>query len=183
MSVNAVALTAEVFSTNQPKQQSQISQLYKQHHCWLHNWLKGKMACPDNAADLAQDTFVKIIKSRDALLSMREPRAYLATTAKRLLIDKSRRELLEKTYLAELTLASSLCEGHPSVEQTWLAIEALEEMSKILEQMPAKCQQAFLFYYLDGLSQSEIATQLGVTNRTVRSYLVNVLVHCQQYQT
>ena len=80
-------------------------------------------------------------------------------------------------------LASSLCEGHPSVEQTWLAIEALEEMSKILEQMPAKCQQAFLLYYLDGLSQSEIATQLGVTNRTVRSYLVNVLVHCQQYQT
>lgn len=181
MSVNAVTLTAEVFSTNQPKQQSQISQLYKQHHSFLHTWLKGKISCPDNATDLVQDTFVKIIKSRDALISMRDPRAYLATTAKRLLIDKSRRALLEKNYLAELMLASSLSEGHPSVEQTWLAIEALEEMRKILEQMPAKCQQAFILYYLDDLSQSEIATQLGLTNQTVRSYLVNVLVHCQQY--
>ncbi|PCJ30236.1 MAG: RNA polymerase subunit sigma, partial [Gammaproteobacteria bacterium] len=49
-------------------------------------------------------------------------------------------------------------------------------------QLPEKSQQTFLLYYLDGLSQVEIAKQLGVTARTVRSHLVKVLVHCQQYQ-
>ncbi|NRA56071.1 MAG: sigma-70 family RNA polymerase sigma factor [Gammaproteobacteria bacterium] len=176
MSANVVALTQA------PCLKKQVEQLYKQHHSWLHTWLKGKLGCPDNAADLTQDTFVRIIQSRDALVSMREPRAYLVTTAKRLLIDKSRRELLEKNYLVELTAAAETCAGYPSVEQTWQAIEALEEISKILEQVSKKCQQAFLLYYLDGLSQKDIAKQLGTTTRTVRNYLVKILVHCQQYQ-
>jgi RNA polymerase sigma-70 factor (ECF subfamily) len=176
MSVNVAALTQS------PSSKKHVEQLYKQHHSWLHSWLKSKLHCTENAADLTQDTFVRIIQSRDALVSMREPRAYLVTTAKRLIIDKSRRELLEKTYIAELTAATDISVGYPSVEQTWQAIEALEDISKILEQVSKKCQQAFLLYYLDGFSQQDIAEQLGTTTRTVRNYLVKILVHCQQYQ-
>ena len=68
----------------QPSLQQQVQSLYSEHHGWLLGWLRKKLSCPHGAADVAQDTFVRIIASRDALFGMREPRAYLSTTAKRL---------------------------------------------------------------------------------------------------
>ena len=38
-----------------------VALLYGQHHQWLLRWLRGKLSCTDHAADLAQDTFVKLL--------------------------------------------------------------------------------------------------------------------------
>ncbi|MEB0070301.1 sigma factor-like helix-turn-helix DNA-binding protein, partial [Pseudomonas sp. CCI3.1] len=48
----------------------------------------------------------------------------------------------------------------------------------ILEGMQDKARQAFVMYYLDGLTQCEIARQLGLSDRTVRKYLIQALLHC-----
>lgn len=158
-----------------------IDTLYSQHNRWLIGWLAKKVGCPHNAADLAQDTFVRIIKSRNALLGVREPRAYLITTAKRLMIDKARRRTLETAYLNELMVAAETLESYPSPEQTLQAIEALQHISQVLERVPAKAQQVFLLVYLEGKTQTATAEQLGITTRTVRSHLLKVLVSCQQH--
>ncbi|WP_269147395.1 sigma factor, partial [Herbaspirillum lusitanum] len=34
---------------------------YSSHHGWLFGWLRKKLGCTHNAADVAQDTFVRII--------------------------------------------------------------------------------------------------------------------------
>ena len=44
--------------------------------------------------------------------------------------------------------------------------------------MQEKARQAFVLYYLDGLTQCEIARQLGLSDRTVRKYLIQALLHC-----
>ena len=41
--------------------------LYSDHHHWLTGWLRRRLGCPQNAADLAQDTFVKVLVSRQAV--------------------------------------------------------------------------------------------------------------------
>eukprot|EP01034_Spumella_vulgaris_P043948 gene43948-54609_t len=33
-----------------------VADLYASHHGWLSGWLRKKMGCADNAADVAQDT-------------------------------------------------------------------------------------------------------------------------------
>ena len=81
-------------SSSDLAQHQEIEALYSSHHGWLHRWLQGKLGCAYHAADVAQDTFVRIISSRDALLGIEQPRAYLTTIAKRLLIDRSRRQLI-----------------------------------------------------------------------------------------
>lgn len=73
--------------------------LYTEHHGWLFGWLRKKLGCPHNAADLSHDTFMRILASRDALGAMREPRAFLTTTARHLIIDRARRRQLEDAYL------------------------------------------------------------------------------------
>jgi len=154
---------------------------YSSHHGWLFAWLRKKLGCPDNAADVAQDTFLRIIASRDALLGMQEPRAYLTTTAKRLIYDRSRRQLIEQAYLAELTLAAeSIC--YPDPQEILLAVEALAQISAALQDVSENARTAFLLHYLEGLTQTEVAAELGVSTRMVLNYLTQTLVKCHLAQ-
>ena len=109
---------------------------------------------------------------------MREPRAFLSTTARRLIIDQARRKKIENAYLSQLALTAEALEGHQSAEDIIATLEALEQIAFILEGLPEKTRQAFVLYYLDGLNQADIGRQLGLSDRTVRKYLIQALLHC-----
>lgn len=163
---------------SEPPFQHAILALYSDHHRWLLSWLRRKLGCAHNAADLAQDTFVRIIGARDSVATIREPRAFLSTTARRLIIDQARRKQIENAYLQELMLTVDVLEGFQSPEQLHITLQALEHIAFVLEGLQEKPRQAFVLYYLDGLNQCQIAQALGLSDRTVRSYLVQALLHC-----
>jgi RNA polymerase sigma-70 factor (ECF subfamily) len=73
----------------EPTLRDEMGALYGEHHQWLFSWLRKKLGCEHHAADVAQDTFVRILGSSQSLFGINEPRAYLTTTAKRLLTDSS----------------------------------------------------------------------------------------------
>lgn len=158
----------------------EVRTLYEHHHDWLYHWLYRKLGCSHHAADVAHDTFLRIITSRDALLDIREPRAYLTTTAKRLLVDRARRQLIEQTYLAELTVAVEIQRAYPSPEQIVATFQALEQLCAALEDVSAKAREAFLRHYLDGETHAAVADHLGVSTKMVQKYLIQVLVRCQR---
>lgn len=157
--------------------QHQFHDLYADHHGWLVHWLRRRMGCAHGAADLAHDIFLRILGTRE-LSGLREPRAYLTTTANRLLIDRARRQHIENAYLAELALAAERLESHPSPEQILAAVEALDQLCVALDGLAVKPRQAFLLHYLDGQTHAIIATQLGVSTKMIQKYLVKALVHC-----
>ncbi|MCU9947831.1 sigma-70 family RNA polymerase sigma factor [Pseudomonas solani] len=162
----------------EPPFQQAIHTLYSDHHGWLFAWLRKKLGCSHNAADLAQDTFARILSSREIIGSVREPRAFLTTTARRLVIDRARRKQIEDAYLRELALTAETLAGFQSPEQILTTLEALEQIAFVLEELSAKQRQAFLLYFLDGHTQPEIATQMAISERMVRKHLMQALLHC-----
>ncbi|VFR44869.1 FIG006045: Sigma factor, ECF subfamily [plant metagenome] len=122
---------------------------------------------------------MRLLASRDALLGVQQPRAYLTAVAKRLLVDRSRRQVIEQAYLADLALAASAQAGAPSPEEILLAVQALEEISAALEGLPDKVREAFLRHYLDEQTQARIAEDMQVSKRTIQNYLVRALLHCR----
>ncbi|WP_033388268.1 sigma factor, partial [Pseudomonas psychrophila] len=46
-------------------QPNTVEVLYLDHHSWLTGWLRSKLGCPQSAADLAQDTFMRLLISRE----------------------------------------------------------------------------------------------------------------------
>ena len=84
-----------------PDSQQTVSDLYRAHHSWLTGWLRVRVDDRHDAADLAQDTFIRVLQSNVAA-TLREPRSYLATIARGLLIDLWRRRALEQAYLQVL---------------------------------------------------------------------------------
>lgn len=169
------------FSTSVGQQMSLSAEgVYREQHVWLESWLTRKLSCRHQAADIAHDTFVRLLQLGGQLSALQEPRAWLTTTARHLLIDLRRRQTLEQAWLAELAHDDNSNQLTP--ERQLAALQMLEGLLQLLEGVPAKAAEAFVRHYLDGEPQAAIAASLGVSERMVRKYLVQVLMHCQQWQ-
>ena len=62
-----------------------VQALYSSHHGWLHTWLRNRLGNAADAADLAQDTFVRLLQ-RTERVELKAPRAFLRTIAQGLVI-------------------------------------------------------------------------------------------------
>jgi len=166
-----------VQSTSSHHQHQAIDQLYSHHHGWLQSWLRRRLGNAADAADLAQDTFVRLLCSAPGEpLNFTTPRAYLATIANRLSINLYRRRSLEQAYLA--VLAQTPEDLSPSLEHQALVLEALDEIDQVLALLPARTRQAFLMAQLEGYTQEEIASRLGLSVRSVQRYLARAFEEC-----
>lgn len=167
-------------SAGQLSPHSDIHVLYSDHHAWLYGWLRRKLGCPHRAADVAQNTFLRVLAARDALCGVEQPRSWLTTTATRLIIDEQRRRRIEQAYLAELAGWAQECEGYPSPEETLIALQALEQLTAVLEGVSLKARTAFVRHYLDGETLATVASELGVSKKMVQKYLAQVLLHSRR---
>ena len=96
----------------------------------MQGWLCKKLGNAFDAADLAQDTFIRILSSRD-IAAIKEPRAYLTTVAKGLVINWYQRQALERAYLDALALLPE--PQAPSAEQRYIILETLYEIDAMLD--------------------------------------------------
>ncbi len=145
-----------------------IAALYSGHHGWLHAWLRKKLGCSHRAADLAHDTFLRLLGQRTAP-DLSEPRALLAHIAKGLMIDQWRRREVERAYLEAI---AHLPEPEaPSPETRLLVLEALYRIEAMLRSLPSRTQEIFLLAQLDGLTYVQIAEQLGTSLATVKRHM------------
>ncbi|MGL4316025.1 MAG: sigma-70 family RNA polymerase sigma factor [Pseudomonas sp.] len=158
-----------------PATQQAVHTLYREHHDWLRLWLRKRLPCAESAADLAQDTFVRVLVSRKAF-DLREPRAYLSSIARSLMIDGFRRRALEQSYLEALAQLPEPQEISP--EARVLILETLLEIDRMLDGLGARGREIFLLAQLDGLSHVEIGRRLGLSTNTVRKHLLRALTQC-----
>lgn len=98
----------------------ELEVIYSDHHGWLVNFLRRKLGNIDNADDLAQDTFARILTARDTDV-IREPRAYLTTIAARLTAQYFRRLALERAYLDALAGMPEETAPSPETHPGWSA--------------------------------------------------------------
>ena len=152
-----------------------VKSLYSHHHGWLYQWLWRKLGCRDGAADLAHDTFLRVLSTKptDAL---REPRAYLSTIANGLLVNHWRRLALERAYVAALAQCEPGLEVSP--EERALTLEALMQVDRLLDALAPKARQAFLMSQLDGMTYAAIGVQLQVSERMVKKYMAQAMLQC-----
>lgn len=159
-----------------PAPQDAVHGLYRDHRGWLDRWLRRKVGNACDAADLVQDTFVRVLRHRAELARVREPRAYLTTIAKRLVLNHYRRSSLEQAYQEALAAVPEPLA--PSPEQQLLILEALHEIDRALHALPTRARQAFLLAQLEHLPYDDIAQRLQVSVRTVQRYIVQGYEQC-----
>ncbi len=122
-----------------------VATLYSQHHRWLQSWLRRKTGSAFDAADLAQDTFTRLLThpafhaaAAGGPDAVREPRAYILTVAYRLVINHQRRQSLEQAYLAALAMLPEPLA--PSPEHQLVIHQTLQEIDAMLDAIAPKAR-------------------------------------------
>ncbi|MFL9923089.1 sigma-70 family RNA polymerase sigma factor [Herbaspirillum lusitanum] len=156
--------------------QQDFHALYSDHHGWLVKWLRWRLGNAADAADLAQDAFVRlIVKSEPASFATPvQARAYLRAMAQGMCSDLWRRREIEQAWLDALAVQP---QAHmPSPEHCAIVVETLMEISAVMDRLPGKVCKAFVMAQIQGLPTSEIATALEVSVRMVQKYLAQAML-------
>ncbi|AKR43761.1 RNA polymerase sigma factor FecI [Methylophilus sp. TWE2] len=156
--------------------QQTVESIYMDHHRWLKTWLRGKLGCSEQAADLAQDTFLRMMHGKRNVHTLEQPRAYLTQIAKHLLIDHWRRQEVERAWQETLAVMSQSFVASP--EERSLILEVLIRIDQLLDRLKPKVREAFLLSQLDGLGYREIGERLGVGERMVKKYMAQAMLAC-----
>ncbi len=169
--------TGSYMPSSLPSSSRDIATLYLDHHSWLLAWLRRRLSNACDAADLTQDTFVRILGARE-VAAIETPRAYLTTVAKGVLVNWYRRQALEQAYLEALALLPE--PQAPSPEQRALVLETLQEIDAMLDTLAPVVRRTFLLSQLEGMKYEDIALQLGVSLTSVKRYMAQAFRQCLQ---
>ncbi|OZI71912.1 sigma-70 family RNA polymerase sigma factor [Bordetella genomosp. 12] len=161
---------------NQPH--PSLDALYRNHHGWLVSWLRRRLGCAHDAADLSHDTYERLIVS-GRLPAEGQDRAFLMQIARGLVIDLHRRRALECAYLDAL---AQLPECHmPSAESRAQALQTLVAIDAALDKLPAKAREVFILSRFEGLIYSDIAQRLGISVALVRKHMLRAAQACLEF--
>lgn len=155
---------------------SPVEDLYRAHHGWLLAWLRRRLGDATDAADLAHDSFVRLILRPRPLGSGQEARAYLRTVANGLCIDLWRHREIERAWLETLAVRPEACA--PSAEAQAAVLQALHAIDDMLRALPPKAAHAFMLATACGMTHQEVARELGVSSRMVGHYIARAMLHC-----
>ncbi|WP_170845041.1 sigma-70 family RNA polymerase sigma factor [Chitinasiproducens palmae] len=152
-----------------------LDHLYRAHHGWLINFLRKRLGNTCDAADLAHDTYLRLLAT-GRTPDTDSARPYLAHVAKCLAVDLHRRREIESAYLD--TLAALAPRQIPCEETRAAIIETVVAIDRALQQLPAGTRAALLLSRLDGLSYRDIAARLAVSVSSVEKYVATALRAC-----
>lgn len=155
-----------------------VERLFREHNTTLVRFLTTRLHSISEAREVAQEAYVRVLQL-DKPGASNLLRAYLFRVALNLAIDRIRRRKVQQhTHETEPDLmqaAEDLCDP----ERYAVAREDLMLVARSLQELPEKCFKAFLMYRLEGETQARIAERLGLSDRTVNSYVRRAMLYCR----
>ena len=141
------------------------------HEPALRRWLGSMPVSGEfDIDDIIQESYAVLVR-RDAVDDIVDPRAYLFQVAKSLILQKLRRSrIVSITSVADIGDLDAAAD-RPSPEQEVIGRDELARVARAIAAMPKQTRRAFLLRRVDGLSQREIAAQLGVSENTVEKQI------------
>lgn len=120
----------------------------------------------DNAEDIVQDCFTDIWTRKNIIDNVKDVKLYLYTMVRNRCIDK-----LNKEADIDSNIRPSDLEDIISDEEC--EDRSLEEarMWTLIDSLPVKCREVFLFAKRDGMKYEEIAQEMNISVNTVRNQM------------
>lgn len=142
----------------------------------LLSYIRFKVACPHLAKDILHDALIRYTISTSANKT-EEPHAYMRSIAKNLIVDSFHYHQRFVSLEAEAAINREWRDTPSlSVEQLNDIKQRLEMIQQILEQLPPRCRQVFWMYRVEGFTQTEIATALGISKNMVERHVMRAIV-------
>jgi RNA polymerase sigma-70 factor (ECF subfamily) len=129
------------------------------------------------AQDVVQDTYLKLSEASH-MVEARQPLAYLFQIVRNLAIDAHRRAVLEARVFADEEDGLNVAASSGTPESLSVSRQDLRIVADALAGLPERTRDAFELHRLGGLTQREIAEQLGVSITLVNFMIRDAMTHC-----
>ena len=144
-----------------------ISNYYSLHRAELLAYASTRLGDSDEAEDLVQNTFLRILTS-DMLVTEQTLPALVFTICRNLVTDCYRHRASRHEY--EHYIQSSYDKGM-SMESVFYAADIVEAMERGMIHIPEHCRNIYRMHILGGMRVSEISEQTGEKYKTVENRL------------
>jgi RNA polymerase sigma-70 factor (ECF subfamily) len=145
-------------------------------------FLTGRVKCPETAADLTHETYLRLYQS----INNNPPdnaRALAFRIAVNLAIDYQRKITVRNRHISDVELdsfAETIASSAAEPIDILMSRQRLGALQSALDELPTDCRTAFLLNGIDGLSYSEIAERMGISKSKVGRLLAQAIAHCGQ---
>ena len=148
---------------------------FSEHQPALIRFLAQRLRCLFTARDLAQEVYLRAANTEDAQ-SLRNPRAYFFQVAANLATDDRRVENRRTELLLEVRNVLWNDSDPRSPERQLEGEEELRIMREVIRELPETSRRIFALNRFQGLTQREIAEQLGISGTAVEKHIRKVLL-------
>ena len=158
--------------------------MLERYHRELLNFLTRQVNDRHAAADLAQESYVRVLTLQQGGQVVRDVRALLYRTARNLVIDQHRRRSVRQhEHLHGLAEAEQpLAPDHLQPEEALAALQVARAYISTIEALPLRCRDAFVLHIFNEWSQAQIAQHMGISVSMVEKHIVRGMVACKQCQ-
>ncbi|WP_321893069.1 RNA polymerase sigma factor [Paraburkholderia tropica] len=145
----------------------------------LRKSLRRELSAED-AADIAQSSAelaLRYAQSNDIF----SPASLIFRIASHLQIDAARKRKRQPVDALDMSTPGldALAAYELSPERQHAGREQIGLLSRILDDLPPRCREAFVLCKLHGLSYDEAAAEMGVTVTGIRKHLIRALKACR----
>ncbi|HEX8215299.1 MAG TPA: RNA polymerase sigma factor [Allosphingosinicella sp.] len=145
--------------------------IMSRHRDAIYRLIKGHVGNPEEALDLVQDCFVSAYKRLDTYDQARPFRAWLARIAINKCRDWGRRRAVRRLLFSPGSAAHErrVADPVPDAAQAAADREELGRMWTAISELPRSLKEPLILRTIDGLSQSETAQVLHISEKAVET--------------
>ena len=155
------------------KNHTDIQALFLAHYEQLHRYAFTIVKDGDEAKDIVQAVFLRILEKEVPLHTIEHPRAYLYRSVYNESINHIRKTELQEKHHSLLVQAADTTDASHSVAEEALPMK--QKVDKVLDQLPPQCREVFVKSRAEQKKDSEIATELGIAVKTVEAHMSKAL--------
>lgn len=133
----------------------------------------------DLANDVVQDTFLKLWNYREHIDVEKEIKPLIVTFAKRIIMNMVRDEKRKILKHVEIMAASGTFSN--KTEEEVMFNETNEVYQDAIKALPHKRKEIFLMKTMQGMTNEEVASELGLSVNTVKSQYTKAMNSIQEF--
>ena len=149
-----------------------MDSLYQKHYLHLFHFVSGKIADPDTANQIANDSLLAAIDSYSTFRHQSAEFSWICSIANHKIIDYYRKKKLKTVLFSHLPFFEDLAVSALTPERDTLKNELFTEVRNTLDELTAGYRQILRLKYLEGLKIKQIASLLDLTTKAVESRLI-----------
>ncbi|WP_062186582.1 RNA polymerase sigma factor [Sphingopyxis sp. C-1] len=147
-----------------------ISRHVLPHERALRGWLAKYSASAINIDDIVQESYAAIFDLA-TVDHIRRPQAYLFEIARSIILQQLRRARIVPIHSVADVALLDRPDDQPSPEDIVAGRQELRQLADAVAQLPPRCAEVFRLRKIDGLSQRDTASALGISENTVEKQI------------